>query len=236
MAYWLPITTYTLPRWLGGKSFSFNPGPFNVKEHTLVVMMANVGISPAYGLHAIVSADLWYNRRFGFGFDILFILATQVTGFCLAGLCQRFVIWPASMIWPEALVVATNLNAFHAEDEGFGGGISRIRFLVICAAGAAAYSWLPGFLFVGLSWFSWMCWILPGNKVVNQLFGVQSGLGMGILTFDWSQIVWFGNPLVIPWWAQANIAAAFVFFSWIIVPIIYYTNVSHIQSAKRTLF
>lgn len=144
MAAVMPIRTFHLPRWLGGQSFSFNPGPFNVKEHTLVVMMANVGISPAYGLHAIVSADLWYNRQFGFGFSILFILATQLTGFCLAGLSRRFVIWPASMIWPEALVVATNLNAFHAEDDGFGGGVSRFRFLLIVMGAAAAYSWLPG--------------------------------------------------------------------------------------------
>jgi hypothetical protein len=33
---------------------------------------------------------------------------------------------------------------------------------------------------------------------VNALFGVNSGLGMGILTFDWSMIAFFGNPLVTP--------------------------------------
>lgn len=64
------------------------------------------------------------------------------------------------------------------------------------------------------------------NVVVNQLFGVSSGLGMGLLTFDWSQMVYVVPPLVIPWWAQVNIFVGFVITFWILTPIIYYTNVS----------
>jgi hypothetical protein len=62
--------------------------------------------------------------------------------------------------------------------------------------------------------------------VVNQLFGTVSGLGMGIITFDWSQIAWIGSPLMIPWWAQVHIFVSFVFLYWFILPILYYTNVS----------
>jgi len=64
------------------------------------------------------------------------------------------------------------------------------------------------------------------NVVVNQLFGSATGLGMGILTFDWSQINWIGSPLVSPWWAEVNVGAGFVLGFWIIVPCLYYTNVS----------
>lgn len=64
------------------------------------------------------------------------------------------------------------------------------------------------------------------NLAVNQLFGTYSGLGMGILTFDWQQISWIGSPLMIPWWAQIHIFGGFVFFYWFILPILYYTNVS----------
>ena len=84
---------------------------------------------------------------------------------------------------------------------------------------------LIGYLFTALSVFSWMCWIRPSNVVINQLFGVNSGLGMGVLTLDWAQISWGSNPLVTPWWAQLNYFAGFVFFYWILVPIFYYTNV-----------
>jgi hypothetical protein len=66
----------------------------------------------------------------------------------------------------------------------------------------------------------------PDNVIVNQLFGVSTGLGMGILTFDWSQILYAGNPLNIPWWAQVNVGISFVVLYWVIVPALYYTNVS----------
>ena len=76
--------------------------------------------------------------------------------------------------------------------------------------------------------FSWVCWIWPEDVTVNQLFGVSNGLGMGLLTFDWGQISWGGSPLMTPWWTHVNVFASFVVIQWIIVPIIYYTNVSEL--------
>nr|ODN93225.1 OPT family small oligopeptide transporter [Cryptococcus depauperatus CBS 7841] len=240
-AWLLPINTYRLPRWLGGIEFSLNPGPFNIKEHTIIVMMANVAIGPAYALYAIVSSELYYHHSFGFGFAIMFLFATQMTGFTMAGICRRFVVWPASMIWPANLVVATNLNTFHAEEDGFTSGMSRFKFLILCGCGAFVWYFFPGFLFTALSYFSWVCWIAPNNNIVNELFGVSTGLGMSILTFDWTQITWIGNPLTTPWWAEVNIGLGFLLFYWILTPILYYNNVwqtaylpiSVIQAADR---
>lgn len=48
------------------------------------------------------------------------------------------------MIWPGNLVVATNLNTFHAEEDGFTGGMSRFKFLMVCIAGSFAYYFFPG--------------------------------------------------------------------------------------------
>jgi hypothetical protein len=144
----LPITVYTLPKWmpgpLSGKQWSLNPCPFNVKEHALIVIMANVGVTQAYGLHLIVAGQLFYGKAFGFGFGFLLILCSQLLGFSVAGLTRRFVITPASMIWPEALVVSANLNAFHAEEDTFQGGMPRLRFLCYAIAGSMAYTWFPG--------------------------------------------------------------------------------------------
>ena len=64
------------------------------------------------------------------------------------------------------------------------------------------------------------------NLVVNQLFGTVSGLGMGFITFDWSQIAYTGSPLMVPWWAQVHSFAGFVVLYWIMLPIFYYTNVN----------
>ena len=43
-----------------------------------------------------------------------------------------------------------------------------------------------GYLFTALSACLYICWIKPQDVVINQLFDVSGGLGMGILTFDWA--------------------------------------------------
>lgn len=48
---------------------------------------------------------------------------------------------------------------------------------------------------------------------------------MGVLTFDWAQISFMGTPMLVPWWASVQVFAGFVLFYWVILPILYYTNV-----------
>jgi hypothetical protein len=64
-------------------------------------------------------------------------------GFGIAGISRRLLVWPASMIWPYNLIITTNLNTFHAEDEGTG-GMTRFKFFMIALAGAFAYYFFPG--------------------------------------------------------------------------------------------
>ena len=61
----------------------------------------------------------------------------------------------------------------------------------------------------------------PNNRVVNHLFGVTTGMAMGILTFDWGQISYNGSPLSVPWWVAANGGFTIVIFYWITTPILY---------------
>jgi len=91
--------------------------------------------------------------------------------------------------------------------------------------GSTLYSFLPSYLFTALSYFSWVCWIAPNNPTVNQLFGVIHGMSMGFLTFDWGQISFVGSPLAVPWWAAANVGITVVLFYWVLIPILYYSNV-----------
>lgn len=78
-------------------------------------------------------------------FTFLLLFATQITGFALAGICRRFLVWPGSLIWPANLVTCTLLNTLHAEDDEVdGGGISRYRFFTWAAPLVALYYFLPG--------------------------------------------------------------------------------------------
>ncbi|KAL4071896.1 OPT oligopeptide transporter [Scleroderma citrinum] len=199
-----------------------NPGPFSIKEHVLVTIMASVGAG-----YIIAVQRVYYNQRYNFSYQWMLVMSTQMIGFSIGGILRRFLVNPPSMIWPANLVTCALFNTLHAQTyAGMGnrGGISRERFFFYAWTAAVIWYIFPGYLFQALSYFSWVCWIAPNNIVVNQLFGYVSGLGMSLVTFDWSQIAFIGSPLATPWWAEANIAVGFVFFFWLVVPCIYYTN------------
>jgi OPT oligopeptide transporter protein len=169
-------------------------------------------------------------------------MSTQLIGFSIGGICKRILIAPPSMIWPAMLAYAAVFNTLHTK-ETMGtlarGGISRQRFFAYILIGYFFYSqfssslpafliihiildFLPSYLFTALSYFSWVCWIIPDNVKINQLFGVTHGLSMGLITFDWGQITTFySSPLLYPWWTAGNIGFAFVFFYWFLIPILY---------------
>lgn len=209
-------------------------------------MMANVAAGAPYAINAVVVAEMDYKRPLSYWFSVVLVMATQMTGFGLAGLCRRVLVWPASMIWPQNLVICTVLNTLHAEEDEGRGGISRYRYFMYVILGSFIWFFLPGevscvlfappaqtypvpvigYIFTGLSIFSWICWIRPDNIPLNQVFGVASGLGLSVVTFDWTQITWVGNPLMVPWWAAIQTFTGFVLFYWIILPVLYYTNVS----------
>lgn len=70
MAYIMPIRSWFIPvsvPLIGGKEFSFNPGPFNIKEHVLVFVMANVAVNPPYGMNIVIVSDKKYNYPLGIG-------------------------------------------------------------------------------------------------------------------------------------------------------------------------
>lgn len=148
LASYLPAQSLSLPRWtrwIGLPSkISLNPGPFSIKEHALLVIMANVSTGPAFALNYSVAAEKLYGQPQSAGFDILLVFTTQMIGFGAAGLCRRFLVWPASMLWPQNLVFCTLLNTFHAEIEDEEPGPSRLRFFGYVAAGAFCWFWLPG--------------------------------------------------------------------------------------------
>lgn len=221
MAKVLPTKSWNTP--LG--SFSFNPGPFNIKEHTLITVMANVVYQRAYATDILAAQRFFYDQRWSAGYQILLVLSSQFVGFSFAGFCRRWLVWPAAMIWPSTLVQSALMNTLHHTQSSEQGRMSREKFFLFAFIGAWCWYWFPGYIFTALSSFSWIAWMAPKNIKVNQLFGISSGLGMGILTFDWAQIAYIGSPLVTPWFAEANVLAGFLFFYWFLTPILYYSNV-----------
>lgn len=206
---------------------SLNPGPFTIKEHVLITIMASVGATSAYATDIIAVQRVFYNQNFNFSYQWFLVVSTQLIGFSTGGVTRRFLVSPPSMIWPATLVSCALFNTLHSEQyAGIGrlGGLSRERFFVYVFTSAFLWYFFPGYLFLALSWFSWVTWIWPDDPVVSQLFGYVHGMGMSVITFDWAQIAYNGSPLAMPWWATANVIFGFVIFYWIVTPILYFTN------------
>jgi OPT family oligopeptide transporter len=182
-----------------GYTWSLNPGPFTIKEHVCITVMANTVVSGAYATDVLLAQRIFYSQTLSWSYQILITLSTQIIGFSLGGLLRQFVVWPSSMIWPGALVNSALFNTLHRNyGKSDHGHMSRERFFLIATGCSFLWYWVPGYLFTALSVFNWVCWIAPNNVVVNVLFGTSTGLGMGILTFDWAMISYIGSPLVTP--------------------------------------
>ena len=195
----LPAVPFSGRAWTNQYRFSLNPGPFNVKEHCLITVMANVVAGGAYATDIIATQRTFYLQQWSVTYQLLLVISTQTIGFSLAGICRRFLVWPSSMIWPATLVNTALFNALHST---YGrtekGQMSRERFFFLAFLCSFLWYFLPGYLFTALSVFSWVCWIRPQDKMINALFGYTHGVGMGLLTFDWSMIAYISSPLVTP--------------------------------------
>ncbi|KAJ6616612.1 OPT-domain-containing protein [Mycena sp. CBHHK59/15] len=203
----LPTTQYKI----FGYTWSLNPGPFNPKEHMIITIMANVGFNTPYTNNIIwvQYLPLYFNQSWatGFGYQILVALSTNFIGYGLAGLTRRFLVYPASAIWPTNLSIIALNRAFHAEKETVANGwrISRMRWFVYCFSAMFCYFWFPDFIFQALSYFNWMTWIAPDNVNLAAVTGSVSGLGLNpIPTFDWNQLVYAVDPLIFPFFATFN--------------------------------
>jgi hypothetical protein len=89
-----------------------------------------------------------------------------------------------------------------------------------------AYYVLPGYLFMMLTFFSWVCWAWPKSVTAHQLGSGLHGLGIGAVSFDWAGIeAYLGSPLASPFFAAVNILVGFVIVMYIVTPAVYYGNV-----------
>ncbi|KAL9461754.1 hypothetical protein AB3S75_004700 [Citrus x aurantiifolia] len=206
--------------------FTFNPGPFHVKEHVLITIFANAGAGNVYAIHIVSVLKLFYKKELTFLVALLVVITTQVLGFGWAGLFRRYLVDPPTMWWPQNLVQVSLFRALHEKEKRSAGGLTRNQFFLIAFVCSFAYYVFPGYLFPMLVSVSWICWIYPNSVLAHQLGSGLHGLGIGAIGFDWSSIsAYLGSPLASPWFATANIAAGFFLIMYVITPIAYWLNI-----------
>lgn len=78
LAATLPTREFKIFGW----GFTLNPGPFNMKEHVIITVFANCGVSygggDAYSIGAITVMKAYYKQSLNFLCALLIVLTTQV--------------------------------------------------------------------------------------------------------------------------------------------------------------
>ena len=93
MARWLPKRQFNTFGW----KWSLNPGPWNAKEHALIVVAYWGSCYTAYGLGPLSALEIYYGRKINPGWSILFLLTTQMIGYGFAGVFRDFLVRPPKM-------------------------------------------------------------------------------------------------------------------------------------------
>ncbi|KAJ1340308.1 hypothetical protein BSLG_005081 [Batrachochytrium salamandrivorans] len=97
-----------------------NPGPFTIKEHVLVYIIASSAGGRPYGVDNIVGQKFprfMDDQSVTFWNSILFVITTQMIGYGLSGMTRRFLVRPAAIYWPTALSTVALFVAFHDTEE-----------------------------------------------------------------------------------------------------------------------
>ncbi|KAF8854741.1 small oligopeptide transporter [Acephala macrosclerotiorum] len=187
-----------------GLHWNLNPGPFNLKENGLIVIMANAafGIGVGYFTDTLVAQRGFYGQNFGWGFNLLLAITAQCVGFGIT------------------LVNTAFIYALH--DHSKTNPAKANRWSV------ARYRW---FLYVFtvakfLSVFAFVTWIRPKIPVINQVFGGWTGISLIPITFDWTQITGYNlrPPLIPPWFAIVNTLFGTAFWFWIATAALHFSR------------
>ncbi|KAJ1885194.1 hypothetical protein LPJ66_010239, partial [Kickxella alabastrina] len=112
MAWGLPVRTWNC----FGYKWSMNPGPFTIKEHVLVSLMANASSNMALTVDIFAVLRLYYDPSFSLWTALILLLSGQLFAYSLAGLSRMLLVLPAPMIWPSTLINASLFRTFHESD------------------------------------------------------------------------------------------------------------------------
>ncbi|CAF4491209.1 unnamed protein product, partial [Rotaria sp. Silwood2] len=205
-----------------------NPGSFSMKEHALITIMATSGIETNHAIQTITVERVYFNYYVDHVNAILFIIVMNLLALSIAGILKRYLVWPASMIWPKTLMTCCLIRTLDIETKietnKTRWKMTRSKFFWLIVLFQFIWYWFPAYIFPLLSMFSFICMIAPHNIIFSQITGAN-GLSLGAIGFDWNVCVAFlDSPILVPFWAHVNIFVGFIVVIWIVTPIIYYSN------------
>ncbi|EPS68970.1 hypothetical protein M569_05793, partial [Genlisea aurea] len=223
MARVLPTRRFGVPGtdW----KFSFNPGPFNLKEHVLITIFASCGASGVYALSIVTIVKAFYKREIHSVAAWLLSQTTQLLGYGWAGIFRRLLVDSPYMWWPDSMIQVSLFRALHEEDTRPKGGLSRLQFFLMVFVSSFAYYIVPGYFFPTISSISVLCLIWKNSTLIQQIGSGLHGMGVGSFALDWATMSYIGNPIASPGFAIVNSLVGFFLVMYVMLPITYFNNI-----------
>lgn len=128
--------------------FDLNPGPYSMQEHALLTIIISLTSSTAYAMNILIATTDFYHIDLSVGYQILLTLTSQMLGYSAAQLSQRWVVYPAQAIWPQALITATIFSTLAKTNLTESVRVSRFnwsryKMFSIVSLGSFAWFWVP---------------------------------------------------------------------------------------------
>ncbi|KAH9983191.1 OPT oligopeptide transporter protein-domain-containing protein [Russula compacta] len=218
--------------WAGPALHFINPGKFRLKEHVVSTIVASTA---SYGSTSVMNfavQRLYYDTNVHATTAILATFSTAVFGYGIVGLLRPLTVYPSEMVYWLSLPTVSIFQGLH-----FDTALNHKRIRVFWAAFAVMfiYEIIPSYIFPLLNGFNIFCLASqhapPGvQDVFTNIFGgadSNEGLGLFSLSFDWQYI---GSGFMsLPLLQQVN-AWVGLFFSYIAIAAIYYSNIWNSKS------
>ncbi|KAJ1340548.1 hypothetical protein BSLG_004642 [Batrachochytrium salamandrivorans] len=164
-----------------------NPGPFTIKEHVLVYMIASAAGGQPYGVENVIGQK--FDKFMGdadvtFWNSVLFVITTQMIGYGLSGMTRRFLVRPAAMYWPTVLSTVALFVSFHETEESEEskkvGGLSRYGFFWLSFGVMFLYQWIPTFFATALQAVSILCLVKSSSQATRFLGSSSPNTGVAL--------------------------------------------------------
>ncbi|KAL8404602.1 hypothetical protein RB594_009451 [Gaeumannomyces avenae] len=216
MHRWLPDWGLTLR----GQRYSINPGPWNAKEHALIVVAYWGSCYTAYGLGPLSALEMYYGKKISAGWGIVFLLSTQMIGYGFAGVFRDILVRPPKIYYPGVLPNVALFNAMHKNPS-----VTKksLKFFAYVAGATFVWQYFPGVIFPMLSSLPLLCYMGHGNWQSYVLGSGYYGFGLLDISLDWNYASYL-QPMYTPLWSNASQIAGAVLACWLIYPIMYFSN------------
>ncbi|EKM57186.1 uncharacterized protein PHACADRAFT_254776 [Phanerochaete carnosa HHB-10118-sp] len=170
-------------RWL-------NPGPFNIKEHVAITIMASTASSSALAISVFAAQDLYYNVRPNVAIGIFTLIASQLLGYGLAGIMRVFLVYPTFAIYPMLVPTVQLFDTLHRGKSAILQK-KRMTFFWITCLVIFVWEWIPEYIAPTLTGVSIFCLANQKSAWFTRIFGGAAGnegLGLFSLSFDWAYV------------------------------------------------